>query len=86
MCLWWQSLAFSSWSSIPFLGAIAAPTLVVCGKTDGVVPPVNSRLLARRIPDAELVMLPGGHDLMRLEQATALARSVEDFSRARACA
>lgn len=77
----WQSLAFSNWSSIPFLGSILAPTLVVCGSRDSVVSPSNSRVLARRIPDASLVMLPGrGHDLQRGESAKALARIVADFS------
>lgn len=82
--LMWQSLAFSSWSSIPFLGAISAPTLVVCGTHDRVVPPANSRVLAGRIPDASLVMLPGGHDLQRPEPARALAGVVEDFLTRRA--
>jgi poly(3-hydroxyoctanoate) depolymerase len=77
--LLWQSLAISSWSSIPFLGAISAPTLVVCGTHDRVVPPANSRVLAGRIPDASLVMLPAGHDLQRPELAPPLARIVEDF-------
>jgi pimeloyl-ACP methyl ester carboxylesterase len=79
----WQLLAFSSWSSIPFLGAIRAPTLVVCGTRDRVVPPINSRVLAGRIPDASLVMLPGGHDLQRSQPANALARAVEHFLEAR---
>lgn len=79
--LLWQSLAVSNWSSIPFLGSILAPTLVVCGSRDSVVSPSNSRVLARRIPDASLVMLPGrGHDLQRGESAKALARIVADFS------
>jgi len=77
--LCWHSLAISSWTSIPFLGAISAPTLVVCGTHDRVVPPANGRLLARRIPDASLVLLPGGHDLQRAEPARSLARIVEDF-------
>ena len=77
--LLWPSLAFSTWSSIPFLGAISAPTLVVCGTHDRVVPPANSRVLARRIPNASLVMIPGGHDLQRPELARALAGAVEDF-------
>jgi len=77
--LLFHSLAISSWSSIPFLGAIAAPTLVVCGTHDRVVPPANSRVLAGRIPDATLAMLPGGHDLQRPEPAKALARVVETF-------
>lgn len=77
--LFWHSLAISSWSSISFLGAISAPTLVVCGTRDSVVPAVNSRVLARRIPDASLVLLPAGHDLQRSERAPALARVVDDF-------
>jgi pimeloyl-ACP methyl ester carboxylesterase len=75
----WHSLAISSWSSIPFLGAIRMPTLVVSGAHDRVVPPENSRLLARRIPDAELVLLSAGHDLQRRGPASALAGAVEPF-------
>lgn len=75
----WQSLALSTWSSIPFLGSIAAPTLVVCGNRDRVVPPVNSRLLADRVPGAELVLLDAGHDLQRPRPAGDLAAVVEKF-------
>lgn len=82
--LFWQSLAFANWSSIPFLGSIAAPTLVVCGTYDRVVVPANSRVLAGRIPGASLVMLPAGHDLQRLDPARALAGVVEDFFTAEA--
>ena len=78
----WQLLAFSSWSSIPFLGAIRAPTLVVCGAGDRIVPRVNSQVLAGRIPDASLVVLAGGHDLQRSKTASGLARIVEHFLRA----
>jgi pimeloyl-ACP methyl ester carboxylesterase len=78
--LLWQSLAVSNWTSIPFLGSISAPTLVVCGSRDRVVPPSNSRVLARRIPDASLVVLPGaGHDLQREVSAEALATVVGRF-------
>lgn len=75
----WHSLAFSNWSSIPFLGSIAAPTLVVCGTHDRVVAPANSRVLARRIPGASLVMVPAGHDLQRADLAAEMAGVVEDF-------
>ena len=85
--LLWQTLAVSSWSSIPFLGSIQAPTLVVCGSRDSVVPPSNSQLLAGRIPHATLVMLPGrGHDLQRGDSAKALARAVQNFSPVRRAA
>jgi poly(3-hydroxyoctanoate) depolymerase len=77
--LLWNSLAVSTWSSIPFLGWITAPTLVVCGAYDRVVPPANSALLARRIPDARMVVLAAGHDLQRPAPAGALVAVVEPF-------
>jgi pimeloyl-ACP methyl ester carboxylesterase len=41
---------------------IGVPALVVHGELDGVVPVENGRLLASRMPHAELVLLPGqGH-------------------------
>ncbi|MEA2428035.1 MAG: hypothetical protein QOF37_1663 [Thermoleophilaceae bacterium] len=45
------------------LPQIAAPTLVVHGDADLMVPPANGDLLARRIPDAELLVLPGAAHL-----------------------
>jgi pimeloyl-ACP methyl ester carboxylesterase len=75
----WQSLAICGWSGIPLLGAITAPTLVVTGDRDRVVPPANSKVLAERIPDADLVVLPAGHDLQRGAPARLLARSVRAF-------
>lgn len=76
----WHLLAISSWSSIPFLGAVRAPTLVVTGTRDRVVPPSNSRVLARRIPDAQLVELPGvGHDVQRRPAVGHLATAVQRF-------
>ena len=75
----WHALAISTWSSIPFLGSIAAPTLVVSGDRDRVVPFSNSRLLARRIRTAELVLLPAGHDLQRNGPAQLLADAVDEF-------
>ena len=74
-----HAFAFMTWSSIPFLGAIRAPTLVVCGDKDRVVPPVNSRVLASRIPGARLVTMPAGHDLQRIRPAPALAHTVAGF-------
>jgi pimeloyl-ACP methyl ester carboxylesterase len=75
----WHSMAIACWSSLPFLGAISARTLVVCGTEDTVTPPANSRMLAGRIHDASLVMLPGGHDLQDAQSSEALARVVDNF-------
>jgi 3-oxoadipate enol-lactonase len=47
---------------------ISVPTLVVAGEEDTVYPPELAREMARRIPDAELVMLERTGHLANLEQ------------------
>lgn len=52
-------LAHDAYDRLPH---IAAPTLVVCGSADRLMPAANSKLLASRIPHAQLVTLEGvGH-------------------------
>ncbi len=58
---------------------IGVPTLVVHGDADRVVPVSNGRLLARRIPGAELVVLPGRGHVVHLESPDELNRLVENF-------
>jgi poly(3-hydroxyoctanoate) depolymerase len=77
--LLWQIAAISTWSSIPVLGCIDAPTLVVCGVRDRAVAPANSRLLASRIRDARLVTIQAGHDLQKPGPAAIVGRLVERF-------
>jgi len=43
------------------LPLVAAPTLVMCGRDDRTQPLARSEDLARRVPGARLVVLPGGH-------------------------
>jgi pimeloyl-ACP methyl ester carboxylesterase len=43
------------------LASVAAPTLAAGGGADPVVPPVNLRRIAARIPDAELRVFAGAH-------------------------
>jgi pimeloyl-ACP methyl ester carboxylesterase len=43
------------------LPAITSPTLVACGRFDGIAPPANGEAIARRIPGAELRVYEGGH-------------------------
>jgi pimeloyl-ACP methyl ester carboxylesterase len=74
-----QLAAISTWSSIPVLGCIDAPTLVICGDHDTAVPPANSRLLAARIRDARLVTIQAGHDLQKPGPAAIVAQLVEQF-------
>jgi pimeloyl-ACP methyl ester carboxylesterase len=78
---WWQAMAIVSWSSIPFLGGISQPTLVVSGRHDKVTPPANGRVLASRIPNARLVILDADHEMLRSHVAGELVRVVERFLR-----
>jgi len=58
---------------------IDAPTLVVHGSEDLIVPVENGRMLAGRIPGARYVELPGrGHNLP-LEEPDTFAAFVQDF-------
>ncbi len=59
------------------LGQILCPTLVCGGRSDGIAPPANSRLLAQRIPDARLALFEGGHAFF-LQDAAAWP-AIEEF-------
>lgn len=58
---------------------IGVPALVVHGDLDAVVPVVNGRLLAERMPSAELVVLEGRGHVPMLEAPEAFSRLVCGF-------
>ena len=58
---------------------ITASTLVLQGSDDTVVDPRNATLLANRIPEAELKLLPGLGHLFFWERPSALTEPVIDF-------
>jgi pimeloyl-ACP methyl ester carboxylesterase len=66
-----QLKAIMSWSSDERLPQIKAPTLVVHGETDELVPAENGRLIAERISGAELVILPEASHLYFTDQPEA---------------
>jgi pimeloyl-ACP methyl ester carboxylesterase len=58
-----QILAAGQHDAYRDLPRIAAPTLVLTGDADRLIPPENSRILADRVPGARLRFIPGaGHD------------------------
>lgn len=61
------------------LKGIRAPTLVIAGTADRLVPPVNSRRIAERISGAKLVLLPGAPHRLFAENAEAFNREVLEF-------
>lgn len=61
------------------LPSIAAPTLVVHGETDRLVPPENGRILARAIPGAALVMIPAASHIFSTDRFDAALDAVMSF-------
>lgn len=61
------------------LDRIVAPTLVLAGEEDALIPPVNSKILAEQIPSAELAMVPGGGHQVLVEQPQACNRAIIAF-------
>jgi pimeloyl-ACP methyl ester carboxylesterase len=61
------------------LPAIQCPVLVVTGAEDVVIPPENSRILADRIPGAQLAEFPGAGHGLQYQCPAKLARAVLAF-------
>jgi pimeloyl-ACP methyl ester carboxylesterase len=61
------------------LSHVQAPTLVLSGTDDVLVPPENSRILAERIPNAQLRLIEGGGHQFLVEKADAFNRVVLEF-------
>ena len=61
------------------LPALAVPTLVVHGDADLLVPTDNGKLLAGRIPNAELVLLPGAGHMLQADAGDTVRESVLAF-------
>ncbi len=74
----YQLLAGAFWTSLPFLGLIRQPTLVLTGDDDPIIPVINGRILARLIPHAELHIYRGGH-VELVTEASALVPVITRF-------
>jgi len=61
------------------LGTLKVPTLVTTGVGDRLVPPENSRVIAERIPGAELKFIEGGGHVFFIEQPQAVNALLLDF-------
>ncbi len=75
----WEAMqAFDVYDRLP---DIAVPTLVLHGTEDQMVPAENARILASRIPGAELVLLEGAGHVYHSERAQEADAAVLDFLR-----
>jgi 3-oxoadipate enol-lactonase len=74
-----QLLAILAWESYSRIAQITAPTLVIHGKSDALVPPGNGELTAGRIPGAKLVLLEHASHLFFTDQSEAAQREILEF-------
>jgi poly(3-hydroxyoctanoate) depolymerase len=75
----YQLWALASWSSLPWLDSVEAPTIVVAGGRDRLVPPGNAVQLAQLLPTSRLHVLPDAAHLLMLYRDGAVARLLADF-------
>lgn len=75
---YFQIFSLLGWSSLPWLHKLQQPTLVLAGEDDPIIPLVNAKILAARIPRARLQVVDCGH-LFLLTRAKVLAPEIEAF-------
>jgi proline iminopeptidase len=61
------------------LHEIAVPTLVVCGARDWICPPSQSRLIAERIPRAELLLVENANHAVHHEANAVVIAGLREF-------
>jgi pimeloyl-ACP methyl ester carboxylesterase len=79
-----QLQAIMAWDAYSRLAQISAPTLVIHGENDRLVPPENAKLIAARIPAAKLVMIPRASHIFTTDQPDAAHPAILEFLDAQA--
>src|SRR5262249_55746112 len=74
-----QILAISTFTTLPFLHRIKAPTLIVSGDDDPLVPVTNARGMAGLIPDARLHIVRGGGHLVLFDSPDEVGAVLSSF-------
>ena len=62
----------------PLLGRISAPTTIVFGTADRLVPPASARRLAEQIPQTQLVQIDGASHLLPQQHARRVAEIITE--------
>jgi len=68
-----------AWEAYSRIAQITAPTLVIHGKSDALVPPGNGKLIAERIPGARLVLLEHASHLFLTDQTQTAHQEILEF-------
>jgi poly(3-hydroxyoctanoate) depolymerase len=77
--LMWQLAAYSAWSSLPWLHLLRQPTLVLGGEEDPMAPAQNCIILANRIPNARLHIVPRAGHLFLFDETASVVPILKDF-------
>jgi pimeloyl-ACP methyl ester carboxylesterase len=65
----------------PLLPRITAPTLVLTGDSDPIVPPAQSHRIAEKVPHADLVVLKGAGHFPSVESPAEYQQVVSEWLR-----
>lgn len=74
-----QLQAAAAFDASERISEIKAPTLVLTGDEDEIVPPGNSLNLAAQIPQAQIIQIEGGSHMFFVEQPEQFNRAVIEF-------
>jgi 3-oxoadipate enol-lactonase len=74
-----QLQAILSWEAHSRIAQITAPTLVIHGETDRLIPPANALLIIERIPGAKLVSIPHAGHIFETDQPGAAHLAIVEF-------
>jgi 3-oxoadipate enol-lactonase len=73
----WQGIM--AWEAYSRLPQITAPTLVIHGDSDRLIPPENGRRIAARMPNARLEIIPRASHIFATDQTEAAHHAMLDF-------
>ena len=68
-----------AWEAYSRLDQINVPTLVIHGESDRLIPCANSKVIADRIPGAELRLIPSAGHIFATDQNELTVNTVRDF-------
>jgi fatty-acyl-CoA synthase len=74
-----QLVSLTGWSSLPLLGSIEHPVLVVAGDDDPLTPLANSMLIAHMTPNGRLLVIPDEGHLMLLDEDSRALGAIRDY-------
>jgi len=68
-----------AWEAYSRIAQIKAPTLIIHGETDQLIPVANAHLLAERIPHAQLTLIPHASHIFETDQPAIAIHAIMNF-------